>query len=114
MSRLICPSAALLEGGDALRFELDTPEGMQAAFVFRWQGGIYAYLNKCAHVGIELDWNPGKFLDAAGEFLMCAAHGAIYAPESGLCVAGPCVGRSLQCLPLLERDGFIYLEAEHD
>jgi nitrite reductase/ring-hydroxylating ferredoxin subunit len=112
MSRLICASSALVDGGDGVRFKIDTLDGVQAAFVLRWQGNVVAYLNRCAHVALELDWNPGKFLDADGEYLICAAHGALYAPESGECVAGPCRGKALQRLRVLEQDGNIYVEAE--
>ena len=111
MSRLICAAADLLEGGNGWRFQVDTDAGEQAAFVLRWHGGVHAYLNCCAHLAIELDWNPGKFLDMDGEYVMCAAHGALYEPDSGLCVDGPCQGKVLQRLAVIERDGNIYLEA---
>lgn len=110
MQRLICRSADLLEGGRAFRFQVDTAMGAQAAFVLRWQG-VHAYLNRCEHVAVELDWRPGEFLDASGQYLMCAVHGALYEPDTGLCVDGPCRGRALQRLAVIERDGCIYLEA---
>lgn len=112
MSRLICAADALVEGGDALRFEILTPAGSQAAFVFRWRGGVHAYVNRCEHMPVELDWNPSKFLDASGEWLICATHGALYAPASGECVAGPCVGRHLQALSVSEQNGSIHLIEE--
>lgn len=112
MSRLICAATDLPDGGDGLRFQVDTADGTQAAFVLRWRGSVYAYLNQCAHVAIELDWNPGKFLDVDGDHVMCATHGALYEPDSGRCVGGPCVGRALQRLVVSERNGNIYLEAE--
>lgn len=112
MSRLICASADLPDGGDGLRFMVDTANGAQAAFVLRWRGAVFAYLNQCAHVALELDWNPGKFLDAEGEFLICAAHGALYQPDSGVCVSGPCRGKSLPRLAVSEQNGNIYLEAQ--
>jgi len=111
VQRLICAATDLLEGGDAWRFQVDTEAGVQAAFVLRWHGGIYAYLNRCAHVAIEMDWNPGAFLDADGRYLMCAAHGALYEPDSGVCVDGPCRGKALQSLTVIERNGNLYLEA---
>jgi len=40
----------------------------------------------------ELDWQPGEFFDIAGVYLVCSTHGAIFEPNSGLCVAGPCRG----------------------
>ncbi len=109
MSRLICASADLADGGDAVRFEL---RDGRPAFAQRWQGRVYAYVNQCAHVPVELDWNPGKMLDASGDWLSCATHGALYAPDSGECVAGPCAGRSLQALSVTEENEALYLNDE--
>ncbi len=114
MSRLICAAEDLLDGGDAWRFEWDAGQGPLPAFVFRWRGQLHAYVNRCAHVAIELDWNPGKFLDDSGEFLMCATHGALYAPDSGLCVAGPCVGKRLQPLKVFEENRQVFFEDGSD
>lgn len=104
--RLICASADLVDGGDAVRFEVGA--GVPA-FAQRWRGQVFAYVNRCEHVPVELDWNPGKLLDDSGDWLICATHGALYAPDTGLCVAGPCQGRSLQALPLVEEGGSVYL-----
>ena len=110
MSRLICASVDLLEGGDGLRFQVDTPAGAAQAFVLRWRGGVHAFYNRCAHVPVELDWNPGKFLTENGEYLVCAMHGALFEPDGGVCVGGPCAGRALEALTVSERDGNVYLE----
>jgi hypothetical protein len=34
------------------------------AFALRFDGVVRAYLNRCAHVPAEMDWQPGEFLDA--------------------------------------------------
>ena len=57
---------------------------------------------------MELDWQEGRFFDASGLYLMCATHGAVYAPDSGECVGGPCRGASLAKLRVEERDGQVY------
>jgi nitrite reductase/ring-hydroxylating ferredoxin subunit len=41
---------------------------------------------------------PHRFLTAERELIVCASHGALFALDSGLCVAGPCVGRSLRSI----------------
>ena len=105
----ICESAALLEGGDGVRFEVIWRGEKAAAFAVRQGGRVYAYLNRCAHVPVELDWNAGKFRDLSGLYLICATHGALYLPENGRCIAGPCKGRFLEGLPVEERDGKVYL-----
>ncbi len=103
--RLICDSAALIDGGDGVRFEA----GGRAAFAIRHGGRVYAFLNRCAHVPVELDWVPGKFFDDTGDLLICTMHGAHYEPHSGRCVLGPCKGAKLRPLPIEERDGRVYL-----
>jgi nitrite reductase/ring-hydroxylating ferredoxin subunit len=60
------------------------------AFVLRIDGHVVAYINRCAHVPTELDWNPGEFLDAERMTIVCTVHGAQYSPASGHCLGGPC------------------------
>lgn len=104
----VCASDALLEGGDGVRFDWPGSrdgEPPAAAFVVRHEGCARAFLNRCAHVAAELDWLPGRFFDDAGLYLVCSMHGALYEPDSGLCVAGPCTGARLASLRCEERDG---------
>jgi nitrite reductase/ring-hydroxylating ferredoxin subunit len=110
--RVICASAALAEGGDGVRFEVVRAGETVPAFVVRYGGAPRAYLNRCAHVPMELDWSPGKFFDLSRTLLVCSTHGAIYDPTSGRCVGGPCRGARLIALPVMERDGAILLRAE--
>ena len=101
-ARVICKSETLAEGGLAVRF----PIGESAnGFVIRFQGRVQGYVNQCPHMGTELDWQPGEVFDESGLYLVCATHGAIFDPQSGLCVAGPCRGASLQRIATVERDG---------
>lgn len=102
-------SAALLEGGDALRFAVEVYGALVPAFVVRHRGQVRAWLNRCAHVGVELDWQPGRVFDDSGLYLICAVHGALYLPESGLCIAGPCRGKSLTSVAVYEQGGGIFL-----
>lgn len=108
-ARLICRSAELVERGKGVRFEVATEHGTAQAFLVRYGGKAFAYLNRCTHIGVELDWNAGEFFDESGLYLVCATHGATYLPDVGACVAGPCRGASLQRLEIVERDGGIYL-----
>lgn len=106
---MICPSADVTDGGKGVRFEIPTESGLQPAFVVRHGGRVYGYVNRCAHIGVELDWQPGEFFDDSGLYLVCATHGATYLPESGECIAGPCRGARLTRLDILEHDGVVYL-----
>jgi nitrite reductase/ring-hydroxylating ferredoxin subunit len=109
LARRLCTTPELIEGGRGLRFEIQRDGLAQAAFVVRHHGKARAYVNRCAHVGVELDWNPGEFFDCSKLYLVCATHGALYAPESGRCVRGPCRGQALEALPVVERDGQVFL-----
>lgn len=109
----LCPSARLADGGEGLRFEVDTDDGRVGAFAVRHRGRVVAYLNRCAHVAMELDWLPGRFFDADGEALVCATHGALYDAGSGRCVGGPCAGRGgLRPLRVVERDGVVFWQPD--
>lgn len=110
--RLICPAADLKDGGDGIRFETRLSGEDVPAFVVRFRGCAHAYVNRCAHIPVELDWEPGRFFDYSGLYLICASHGALYAPESGRCAQGPCDRRGLIPLAVEERDGGIYLKED--
>ena len=60
---------------------------------------FFVYENKCPHLGIELDWLEHQFLDSEGSLIQCATHGALFVVESGVCVAGPCQGKTLNAIP---------------
>ncbi|EEA02389.1 Rieske (2Fe-2S) domain protein [Burkholderia sp. H160] len=100
----ICAADELVDGGDGIR--RDARLGGQDVVVFfvRYDGRAYGYLNRCAHVPMELDWQEGRFFESSGLYLMCATHGAIYAPDTGKCVGGPCRGGRLRPVLVEERD----------
>jgi len=112
--RLICASSALPEAGRGLRFEVQYFGAPAAAFAVRRAGQVHGYLNRCAHVAMELDWQEGVFFDATGSVLICSTHGATYEPASGRCLGGPCSGAGLVKLRLEERDGAVYFMGFHD
>ena len=113
--RLICASASLADSGKAVRFEVDYFGEPTNAFAVRFRGRVYAYLNRCGHLPMELDWREGEFFDSEGRDLICSTHGAAYAASSGECLGGPCGGTPLVGLLVEERDGHIfYLGPEDD
>lgn len=102
----ICESAALAEGGVAVPFEVVYLNQVSRAFVVRYQGRVHAYLNRCTHVPMELDWQPNQIFDATGHWLLCATHGASYQPDTGSCMDGPCRGGLLK-VEVSERQGVV-------
>ena len=107
-ARLICASGALRDAGTGVRFEVQYFGERAPAFAVRFRGRVHGYLNRCAHVAMELDWRAGEFFDSAGRDLICSTHGAVYAADSGRCLGGPCNGAPLVSLRLEERDGHVY------
>jgi nitrite reductase/ring-hydroxylating ferredoxin subunit len=77
------------------------------AFAVRFKGSVHAYVNRCSHVALELDLQPNKVFDTTGCYLVCANHGAIFAPDTGLCLGGPGRGplHKIQCT---EEGGMVY------
>lgn len=108
---LICSTVALVEGGSGVRFTVHSGRGSYPAFVVRYNGAVHAYVNRCTHRSLELDWEPGRFYDVDARHLVCATHGALYEPDTGRCVAGPCNG-GLVKLAAFENNGYVYLAAD--
>jgi nitrite reductase/ring-hydroxylating ferredoxin subunit len=104
----ICASDALINGGRGVRFEVSVAGRPVPAFAIRYGGRVHAYLNRCAHVAMELDWQPGMFFDFDADYLLCATHGALYDPSTGICVGGACLGHGgLRKLEVVEESGRI-------
>jgi nitrite reductase/ring-hydroxylating ferredoxin subunit len=110
--RLICEAHELADRGKGVRFTVERNGKQEPAFAIRHAGMVHAYLNRCAHVPIELDWIEGEFFDYSGLYLVCSTHGAAYLPASGRCISGPCSGHGLVRLPVEETDGRVYLILE--
>lgn len=108
----ICSSEQLEEGGKGVRFPVTAGGEDSTGFVIRYDGKVYGYLNRCAHVPIELDWNEGDFFESSGLYLMCSTHGAIYVPETGRCAGGPCRGGSLRSVMVYERDNQVFWQPD--
>jgi nitrite reductase/ring-hydroxylating ferredoxin subunit len=106
--RVICDAAALADGERGVRFEVEYFGEPAPAFVIRKDGKAHGYLNRCAHVAMELDWQEGAFFDSDGRDLLCSTHGATYDAKSGRCLGGPCGGKALVKLRVGERDGKVY------
>ena len=110
----LCPSEQLAERGDAVAFEVLQYRQPVRAFALRVDGRVVAYLNRCVHTPVEMDWQEGKFLDMDREYILCSIHGAAYEPASGRCVGGPCVGGRLTAIEVEERDGQVYWYPSRD
>ena len=72
----LCNSADLVDGGLAVPFDVQYAGQTCRAFAIRYQGLPHAYLNRCTHVAMEMDYQPDRFFDDTGHWLLCATHGA--------------------------------------
>lgn len=95
---------APLPPGQTARLRLSRQGKTVDAFLVNWGGEHHAYVNQCPHAGTTLDLWPNEFFTEDGRHLICATHGAIFAPDTGTCVEGPCPGARLARLRV-EREG---------
>jgi len=104
-----------VERGTFVRIDLPAAvvlaDGTRAASVLvgRASGVLRAYANVCRHQAIPLDARAEDELAGAmaddGVHLLCRSHGAIYRPDDGMCVSGPCLGAHLLAIAVAPADG---------
>nr|WP_315478525.1 Rieske 2Fe-2S domain-containing protein [uncultured Rhodoferax sp.] len=109
----LCNSADLVNSGDAVPFDVVYCGQTCYGFAIRYADKVYAYLNRCSHVPMEMDYQPNRFFDMTGNWLICATHGAMYSPQTGQCRAGPCRG-GLVSIALTEVDGVVHWHTAHN
>ena len=109
----LCNSADLQNGGKAVPFDVNFSGQTCTAFAIRFQGTVHAYLNRCTHVAMEMDWQPGQFFDDTGQWLLCSTHGAAYKPDTGECGGGPCRG-GLVKIQLVEEGGVVHWQTAYN
>jgi nitrite reductase/ring-hydroxylating ferredoxin subunit len=97
-----------LEPGKSKKFTMRRGGRDLEALLVNYEGNHFAYVNRCPHTGITLDWVNNQFFSSDNRYLMCATHGAVFEPPTGECIWGPCVGLALQSMPIVIDDGQIY------
>ena len=108
----LCRSGDLTDGGLAVPFDVVYAGQTCRAFAVRFEGRVHAYLNRCAHVAMEMDWQPNRFFDDTGRWLLCSTHGAVYQPDTGACSGGPCRGGLIK-IPVVEHDGVVSWQSQY-
>lgn len=98
--------------GSARIFKTGLGERSEEIILVKTEAGFRAYRNRCRHIPVSLDWGDGDVVDERGDMLQCHTHGALYQMEDGLCVAGPCKGRTLIPVEIEERGKGVYLIEE--
>ena len=99
-----------IEDGGAKGFP-PAPGGFSGLVAYRKGESVHVYVNSCPHIGTPLDWMPDKFMTRDGKYIICATHGAAFAPMTGECLLGPCKGDYLDVVKFEIRDGVIVVPA---
>ncbi len=102
--------ASDLKPGQSMKFLLAIRGAEEECFVINFGGELHAYVNRCRHVPMPMDWVDNQFFAEQGRYLMCQTHNAYYEPASGECIAGPpsACGKFLYRVPLKIEDGVVY------
>ncbi|MDX1499874.1 MAG: Rieske (2Fe-2S) protein [Woeseiaceae bacterium] len=107
--RIAVGPLADLEDPGCREFTIGEGDWPFRGFVVRKGDEVFAYQNFCMHVGHPLNWMPDAFLTKDRRAILCASHGAVYEIETGLCVGGPCVGKTLRPVEAEVEDGMVYV-----
>lgn len=109
MKQKICFEHDLAER-DCREFILQTPGAQDVeAFLVCFKGNYFAYRNQCPHTGANLNWQPEQFFNYEGDLLQCSLHGALFNPDDGKCIRGPCLGQGLAVLQVEVEDNVIFV-----
>jgi nitrite reductase/ring-hydroxylating ferredoxin subunit len=109
MIELVVGALAKIDNPGCREFSIGDGDWPFKGFVVRQGEQIFAYQNFCMHVGHQLNWMPDGFLTKDRKAIMCSSHGALYEIDTGLCVAGPCIGKELNKVDVEVRDGVVYV-----
>ena len=99
----VLADARRLGEGQGVRFTVMLDGLAEDAFAVRWRGAFHAYVNRCRHESLPLDFGDAHFFDDDVDALVCCHHGARYDPATGACRGGPCAGGALTALALETR-----------
>ncbi|MGB6605801.1 MAG: Rieske (2Fe-2S) protein [Steroidobacteraceae bacterium] len=113
VERVVCRLSELEPQG-ARGFVIGGGDWPLRGFVVRTGERVFGYVNRCPHAGHPLNLFPDRFLTPDGALILCSAHGAVFEKAGGLCVAGPCPGKSLTGVPLEVRSGFVMIADQVD
>jgi len=94
-SNVFVAKVADLPPGTTKKFLLQIDGQEEECFAVNYHGELRAYINRCSHVPMTMDWIDNRFFDEDKRYLVCATHGACYEPETGECVTGPPLGKLL-------------------
>ena len=98
----------------AKSFEVKVRGQIIKGFVIKKNEQYFAYQNLCRHLPVTLDLNDSNFFTFDKGHLQCHMHGAMYEPETGFCVAGPCQGARLRAFDVEEEETKLVIRIPDD
>jgi nitrite reductase/ring-hydroxylating ferredoxin subunit len=96
--------------GDSAGFQVADGGLRHDLIAVRRNETVFIYRNSCPHIGVPLDFGPGRFLNEEKTHILCSMHGALFRIDDGFCVTGPCFGRSLEAVSANVEDGAVFVE----
>ncbi len=104
----LCPSDDLAEG-QYREFQIEQNGQPVWLIATRHAGQPRGWLNLCPHQGRPLNFAPDRFLTDEENRLVCAHHGAVFDPDSGACVSGPCLNAELRALHVFQHEDSVFV-----
>lgn len=99
-----------LPDGDSRGFD-PLQRGQDSVLLVRQGMHVHAWRDSCPHHDTPMAWRKDAYLNASGDRIVCAAHGAQFEIETGLCTLGPCLGQSLTSIPVrLDESGDVHIQ----
>jgi nitrite reductase/ring-hydroxylating ferredoxin subunit len=109
VTHILCKTTDIEDPGSK-SFEVKIRRKIQSIFVVHKNGEFFAYFNQCPHTGASLEWQQDQFLDLDKALIQCATHDALFMIDSGQCISGPCIGNSLQSIPLSIKTDTLHID----
>ena len=107
---MICKLAKISDIKPGVLYEcnLQTASGPLSVMLYKKDDKYLAFKNFCPHQGRRMDYAAGNFLVADSGNIVCPAHGAEFSIDDGLCITGPCQGKSLESIQLKFNESDIF------
>ena len=102
----------IVPDGKARNFVLQMRAGRFHGFVVRRGETVHGYVDRCPHAGLPLSQVLDDYLTPDGRLIACSWHGALFDPDTGICVGGPCAGQRLSPWCVIATDGVLYTASE--
>ncbi|MDX2129388.1 MAG: Rieske (2Fe-2S) protein [Chloroherpetonaceae bacterium] len=100
-----------LDEGKSILFSIKIGESLREGFLIKHNDEIYAYLNICPHADVPIASEQKGAFTADKRYLICRTHWAMFHPETGVCVSGPCPIADLTRLKVVVDNDIIFVGA---